>query len=284
MSNEELLCKLAEGDESALDKLCTENMSLIRNRTWQIAKTYSCLRYDRDGRLSSYSEETLSDLESVGMVAFIECIRSGDYDPEKGALSTYVVPRIDGAMRRHMESSLGTLSLDRDSMNVVRKVQQMHHEEGLTAAEIGEVLGIPEAEAARHLSYPTHFFSFYDLADEDGDEEDILSYLATAPTVSPEQIVCRKLRIEYLEKLFQTLTRKEQDILGKCYGVFGYAKAPLWEIAMYHMIKEDGVEKAKNRALEKLRERYPDSRMGEWDRIVWMMRRQSLSTCYTRHS
>lgn len=280
MSNEELLCRLAEGDESALDKLCIENLSLIRNRAWQIAKTYSCLRYDRDGRLSSYTEEMLFDLESVGMAAFIECVRGGDYDPEKGALSTYVVPRIDGAMRRHMESSLGTLSLDRDSMNVVRKVQQMHHEEGLTAAEIGEVLGIPEAEAARHLSYPTHFFSFYDLADEDGSEEEgILSYLTTASTVSPEQIVCRKLRIEYLEELFQTLTRKEQDILGKCYGVFGYAKAPLREIAMYHLMKENGVEKAKNRALKRLRDAYPGSRMGEWDRIVRLMRRQSQSTC-----
>ncbi len=77
--------------------------------------------------------------------------------------------------------------------------------------------------------------------------------------------------MEYLEELFQTLTRKEQDVLGKCYGVFGYAKAPLREIAMYHMIKEDGVEKAKNRALLKLRDRYPDSRMGEWNRIVRMM-------------
>ena len=244
---------------------------LRRNRAWQIAKIYSCLRYDKDGRLSSYTEEMLSDLESVGMVAFIECIRSGDYDPGKGALTTYVVPRIDGAMRRHMESSLGTLSLDRDSMNLVRKVQQMHHEEGLTAAEIGEAPGIPEAEAARHLSYPTHFFSFYDLTDEDGDE-DILSILSTASTVSPEQIVCRKLRMEYLEELFQTLTRKEQDILGKCYGVFGYAKAPLREIAMYHLMKENGVEKAKNRALQKLRDRYPNSKMGEWDRIVRLMR------------
>ncbi len=268
MTNEKLLRRLDEGDEHALDKLCAENLSLIRDRAWQIVKTYSCLRYDSDGRLSSYTEEMLSDLESVGMMAFIECIRSGDYDPEKGALTTYAFPRIDGAMRRHMESSLGTLSLDRDSMSLVRKVQQMYHEEGLTAAEIGETLGIPETEAARHLSYPTHFFSVYDLADEDGD---VLSYLSTASTVSPEQIVCRKLRMEYMEELFQTLTRKERDILGKCYGVFGYAKAPLREIAMYHMIKEDGVEKAKNRALQKLRDRYPNSRMGEWDRIVRLM-------------
>ena len=51
--------------------------------------------------------------------------------------------------------------------------------------------------------------------------------------------------------------RREQHGMGgvqKCFGVFGYQKEPLREIAMYHMAKEDAVEKAKRRAQTKLGE------------------------------
>ena len=59
-------------------------------------------------------------------------------------------------------------------------------------------------------------------------------------------------------------SEKEQDILGKCYGVFGYAKESLSEIGMYHMMKDSAVEKAKTRALEKLHKAYPGSMMWIW--------------------
>ena len=48
-------------------------------------------------------------------------------------------------------------------------------------------------------------------------------------------------------------------ILGKTCGVFGYSEASLKEIGMYHMMKESAVEKAKSRAVERLRESYPGS-------------------------
>lgn len=45
------------------------------------------------------------------------------------------------------------------------------------------------------------------------------------------------------------------------------------EIGMYHMMKESAVEKAKNRAVEKLRESYPGSRLQVWRTVRHMMRR-----------
>lgn len=33
-------------------------------------------------------------------------------------------------MRRHLEASMGTLSLDRDSMGLVRKAQMLYHRDG----------------------------------------------------------------------------------------------------------------------------------------------------------
>ena len=48
------------------------------------------------------------------------------------------------------------------------------------------------------------------------------------------------------------------------------------EIGMYHMMKESAVEKAKNRAVEKLRESYPGSRLQVWRAVHRMMRRPVL--------
>ena len=45
---------------------------------------------------------------------------------------------------------------------------------------------------------------------------------------------------------------------------------------MYHMMKESAVEKAKNRAVEKLRESYPGSRLQVWRTVHRMMRRPIL--------
>ena len=76
--------------------------------------------------------------------------------------------------------------------------------------------------------------------------------------------------------MFDTLSKKGRDILGKICGVFGYPEATLKEIGMYHMMKESAVEKAKNRAVEKLREAYPGSRLQVWRTVHRMMRRPVL--------
>ena len=83
----------------------------------------------------------------------------------------------------------------------------------------------------------------------------------------------RKVCIELLQELFDALPKKDRDILGKFYGVFGFEKTSLKEIGMYHMMKESAVEKAKNRAVEKLRESYPGSRLQVWRTVHRMMRR-----------
>lgn len=133
----------------------------------------------------------LSELESVGRLALVECVRTGGYDAGKGRFTTYVTPFLDGAMRRHLECSMGTLSLDRDSMGLVRKAQRRYHQKGESVEEISKALGISFGAVARAIAYSTHFFSVYDLQDpeEDGD---ILERLAPGwLSGSPEETVFR---------------------------------------------------------------------------------------------
>lgn len=277
MTNEELMDRLADGDESVLETLCENNRGLIRDRARQMAEAYHCVRVNDRGQWSGYAKETLSELESVGMTAFLECIRSGKYDSAQGALITYTVPFIDGAMRRHFEKSLRTLSLDRDSMALVRRTQQLHDGLGKDVKEVAKLLGISVSEAAKHIAYSTHFLSVYDLADRDEDS-DVFDYIAEDHSnASPEEIVYQRLRMECLRELFHELPKKERDILGKCFGAFGYSKTPLREIAIYHLMKEDAVEKARNRALKKLRKGWEDCLARRWGMAHQMIGRLEFS-------
>jgi len=258
VTNEELMALCADGDSSALDALCKQNRGLICDRAKKIAFLYHCYRFNDRGDPTAYTIELLSDLEGEGMTAFIECVCGGKYDPNQNKLTTYVVPFIDGAMRRYLESCMGTLSIDRDSMTMVRRAQELYHVQRESIAEIAAELGIPAKVAASHIAYATHFLSVHDCVprsdeDDDGDNNDVYDYIAEQTLLEPpDRAVYKKLRSEYLHGLFLLLPKKEQDILGKRYGVFGYRQAPLDEIAMYHFMKTDAVEKTRNRALGKL--------------------------------
>lgn len=268
MSDQELLDRITQGDQAALTELCDSHAELIQKRAQWIARQYNCLRPGRHGGWSDYTKETLSELESVGMLALIECGRNGGYDNTKGAFGTHIVPFLDGAMRRHLESSMGTLSLDRDSMGLVRKAQMLYHRDGKEMNDIAEELDISCSEAARAVAYPTHFFSVYDLPipEEDGD---IFEYLmADWLSASAEEIALRALTMESLHEQFQSMSKREQDILGRSFGVFGYSKTDLREIAIRNRLREGGVEKAKKQALKKLRERCLNS-------MAWKLRRAS---------
>ena len=266
MTNEELLEQIANGDEAALTKLCLMNTGLVKDRARLIARQYHCLRQTKYGGLSDYAKETLSELESVGKLALVECVRAGGYDAEKGRFTTYVTPFLDGAMRRHLECSMGTLALDRDSMGLVRKAQRLYYQEGKEPSEICASLGISFRAAARAITYPTHFFSVYDLQGPD-DDGDIFERLAsTRLSGSAEDAVIRMVTMECLREEFLRLSKKEQDILGRYFGVYGFPKADLQEIAVRNLLKESGVEKAKDQALKHLRDRCRDS-------FAWKLRR-----------
>ena len=266
MSNEELLEQISNGDESALAKLCMMNTGLVKDRAWFIARQYHCLRQTKYGSLSDYAKETLSELESVGKLVLVECARTGSYDAGKGQFTTYVIPFLDGAMRRHLECSMGTLALDRDSMGLVRKAQRLYYLEGKEPSEICASLGVPFRTVTRAITYPTHFFSVYDLQSaEDGN--DIFEWLASSRlTGSAEDAVIRMVTVDCLREAFLRLSKKEQDILGRYFGVYGFPKADLRKIAMRNLMKESGVEKAKDQAVERLRDLCLDS-------LAWKLRR-----------
>ena len=166
--------------------------------------------------------------------------------------------------------------LDKDEMAAVRQVQRLYHVAWKDTGEIAEELGILEARVSRYVRYNTHFLGVHDLVPEGYDGDPYERLMPGMLTASAEQAVYRKVCIELLRELFDTLPKKDRDILGKTCGVFGYPEATLKKIGMYHMMKESAAEKAKTRAVEKLREAYPGSRLQVWRAVHRMLRRPVL--------
>ena len=278
MTNEELVRRYYDGDEAALEKLYHKNLGLIRSIAKETAADFSCLTVDEHhpNQFSAYTKTVLDDLCGEGVLELLTRIQSREYDESRAALTTYLYPHLKGRMTRWLEQNIGGMALSKDEMSAVRQAQRLYHVAWKDTSEIAEELGIPEARVSRYVRYNTHFLGVHDLVPEKYDGDPYERLMPGMLSVSAEQSVYRKVCIGLLRELFDALPKKDRDILGKTCGVFGYPEAPLKEIGMYHMMKESAVEKAKSRAVEKLREAYPGSRLQVWRTVHRMMRRPVL--------
>ncbi len=263
MTNEQLICQYYDGDEAALEKLYHKNIGLIRGIAKEAAAEFNCLMVDEHhpNQFSAYTKTILDDLCGEGALELLTRIQSKEYDESRAALTTYIYPHLKGRMTRWLEQNIGCMALSKDEMAGVRQAQQLYYIAWKDSDEIAEELNVSAARANRYVRYNTHFLGVHDLVSEGYDGDPYERLMPWMLSVSAERAVYRKVCIELLRELFDTLPKKDRDILGKTCGVFGYPEATLKEIGMYHMMKESAVEKAKNRAVEKLRESYPGSRL-----------------------
>ena len=275
MTNEELVRQYYDGNEAALEKLYHKNIGLIRGIAKETAAEFNCLMTDQHhpNQCSVYTKTILDDLCGEGALELLTRIQSREYDESRAVLTTYLYPHLKGRMTRWLEQNIGCMALSKDEMAAVRQAQRLYHAAWKDTGEIAEELGVPEAHVSRYIRYNTHFLGVHDLVPEGYDGNPYERLMLGMLSVSAEQAVYRKVCIELLWELFDTLPKKDRDILGKTCGVFGYPEATLKEIGMYHMMKESAVEKAKNRAVEKLRESYPGSRLQAWRTVHRKMRR-----------
>ena len=261
-----------------LDSTGNKNIGLIRGIAKEAAAEFNCLTADphHPNQLSAYTKTILDDLCGEGALELLARIQSREYDENRAVLTTYLYPHLKGRMTRWLEQNIGCMALSKDEMSAVRQAQRLYHAAWKDTGEIAEELGIPEARVSRYVHYSTHFLGVHDLVPEGYDGDPYGRLMPGMLSISAEQAVYRKVCIELLRELFDTLPKKDRDILGKTCGVFGYPEETLKEIGMYHMMKESAVEKAKNRAVEKLRESYPGSRLQVWRAVHLMVRKPVL--------
>ena len=108
--------------------------------------------------------------------------------------------------------------------------------------------------------FNNHVISIEDLKFE-SDERDPYSVIADETAEPPNRIAYRQICVDYLGELFDGLSLKDKMILGHFFGAYGYKRKPLDDIAFEQVMKIDGVEKAKNQALERLRAKLGGSKL-----------------------
>lgn len=263
MTNEELVRRYYGGDERALEELYRRNLGLIRRIARETAREFNCLHMDRErpGELSGYTKTILEDLCGEGALEFLTRVQSREYDESRAVLATYLYPHLKGRMTRWLEQHIGNLSLSKHEMDAVRQAQRLYHSGQFSIEEIAEKMDVLLEQAVKHIRYNTHFVGVNDLIPGSYDGDPFERLIPGNLSASAEQVVYRKVCIELLQELFDALPKKDRDILGKFYGVFGFEKTSLKEIGMHHMMKESAVEKAKERAVTKLKKAYPGSRL-----------------------
>ena len=165
--------------------------------------------------------EPLEDLEQVASLALVKAVES--FDPSRGvAFSSYAVPSISGALKRHYRDHGWSVRVPRDLQELAMRIQRFNEAASATtgtsptAAQIAEHAGITVEEVieAREAYQALHAVSL-DQPDRSGDDEGRVSLLETMGARDSE--FERAFDRVLLDSLLESLDERDQTIVRLYY-------------------------------------------------------------------
>lgn len=194
------------------------------------------------------------DLVSYGIVGLLDAINR--YDSSKGMkFSSYATLRVKGAMideiRKNRPISKGAMDKLAKYNESVEKLQNRFMRDP-SIKEIAMDLNVTEAEVSQVENYINYMaiLSLESVIYSDDDDVTIMETLEDKNSVSPEESLEYKEKLEVLSEAIERLKEKDKLILKLYY----YEKFTLKEIGQVLEVSESRVCQLHSRAIRNLRE------------------------------
>jgi RNA polymerase primary sigma factor len=238
----QLARRIRRGDKAARDHMISANLRLVV----KIAHDY------KDFGLP------LLDLISEGNIGLIKAVER--FDPRKGGkLSTYAAWWIKQSIKRALANQSKTIRLP---VHLVDKISKMRRAAMALAEELGrepsdeEVaweLEIPVNKVAHLKSVSIRPASLDAPIGEDGDSATFGDIVGDENATSPyENVRERNLKTD-LNRMIESLDRREADILRMRFGLDGHDELTLEEVGRKFKVTRERVRQLQNLALQKIR-------------------------------
>lgn len=257
MTNEELIQKYYDGDMQALYDLYERNVGFIQSVAAAAAKDYkNYLRFS----------DTFDDLVQVGCLTFFERLRAKQYDASKGGLLTYLTPRLRYAMQEFIEQFSSPIGLSHSDFWNIQRCRKLNNE-GMSNSDIAKELGMDRKTVQSCLSFSFKTETLMIRTETENGIEYIENPGLVVNDLHPDNKVYIEVSLELFKELFENLSARDREILGRKYGAFGYEETSVNDIADYMLITRNAVNKAVNSATEILRKEYHNGSKLKWWRL-----------------
>jgi RNA polymerase primary sigma factor len=234
--------RIRRGDKAARDHMISANLRLVV----KIAHDY------KDFGLP------LLDLISEGNIGLIKAVER--FDPRKGGkLSTYAAWWIKQSIKRALANQSKTIRLP---VHLVDKISKMRRTAMALAEELGREpsdeelameLGIPVNKVAHLKSVSIRPTSLDAPITDEGDSATFGEIVGDENAVSPfENVRERNLKSD-LNRMINSLDKREADILRMRFGLDGHDELTLEEVGKRFKVTRERVRQLQNLALQKIR-------------------------------
>ncbi len=234
--------RIRRGDKAARDHMISANLRLVV----KIAHDY------KDFGLP------LLDLISEGNIGLIKAVER--FDPRKGGkLSTYAAWWIKQSIKRALANQSKTIRLP---VHLVDKISKMRRTAMALAEEFGREpsdeelameLGIPTNKVAHLKSVSIRPTSLDAPINDEGDSATFGEIVGDENAVSPfENVRERNLKSD-LDRMINSLDKREADILRMRFGLDGHDELTLEEVGKKFKVTRERVRQLQNLALQKIR-------------------------------
>ena len=180
MTNEELYRQYLSGDTEAFEQLYLQMQGFIASVAKDAAQSFGCT-----------DKEILDELCAEGALELCKCLSTGEYDEERGKLTTYLHPFLRGKMYRYLEANLGAAVLPKDEMQRLKQAQRLHKEELLPLDEVAQTL------SAKDRAILGHTYGVFGYEKLSADELGLREMLSPDGVTKARKAALERLRSRY---------------------------------------------------------------------------------------